>query len=75
MAETARKDANKKDAKKDSFWKSMKTEFNKIAWPDKTETVKESVAVLCVSVVLGLMITLMDTIIQFGINFLTSIGM
>ncbi len=70
MAETA-----KKDAKKDSFWKSMKIEFNKISWPDKTETVKESVAVLCVSVVLGLVITLLDTIIQFGINFLTSIGM
>ncbi len=57
MAETA-----KKDAKKDSFWKSMKTEFNKITWPDKTETVKESVAVLCVSVVLGLAITLLDTV-------------
>ena len=70
MAETA-----KKDAKKDSFWKSMKTEFNKITWPDKTGTVKESVAVLCVSVVLGLAIALMDTIIQFGINLLTSIGM
>lgn len=70
MAETA-----KKDAKKDSFWKSMKTEFNKITWPDKTETVKESVAVLCVSVVLGLVITLLDTIMQYGINFLTSIGM
>ncbi len=70
MAQTA-----KKDAKKDSFWKSMKTEFNKITWPDKTETVKESVAVLCVSVVLGLVITLLDTIMQYGINFLTSIGM
>ncbi len=70
MAQTA-----KKDAKKDSFWKSMKTEFNKITWSDKTETVKESVAVLCVSVVLGLVITLLDTIMQYGINFLTSIGM
>ena len=70
MAQTA-----KKDAKKDSFWKSMKTEFKKITWPDKTETVKESVAVLCVSVVLGLVITLLDTIMQYGINFLTSIGM
>ena len=69
MAEKA-----KKDAKKDSFWKSMKTEFNKITWPDKTETVKESVAVLCVSVVVGLIITLLDTIIQYGINFLTTIG-
>lgn len=70
MAETA-----KKDAKEDSFWKSMKTEFNKITWPDKTETVKESVAVLCVSVVLGLAITLLDTVILYGIDFLTSIGM
>ncbi len=53
----------------------MKTEFNKITWPDKTETVKESVAVLCVSVVLGLAITLLDTVILYGIDFLTSIGM
>ncbi|MCD8038441.1 MAG: preprotein translocase subunit SecE [Lachnospiraceae bacterium] len=70
MAESA-----KKAVKKDSLWKNIKTEFNKIAWPDRTETVKESVAVLCVSVVLGLLITFLDTIIQFGINFLTNIGM
>ncbi len=61
----------KKEAKKDSFWKSVKTEFKKIAWP---ETVKQSVAVLCVSVAVGLIITFLDTIIQYGINFLTSIG-
>jgi preprotein translocase subunit SecE len=69
MADTA-----KTEAKKSSFWKSVKTEFNKIAWPDKTETVKQSVAVLCVSIVLGLIITFLDYIIQFGINILTSIG-
>ena len=66
-------DSAKKEAKKDSFWKGVKTEFNKIAWPDRKETVKQSVAVLCVSVVLGLIITFLDTIIQYGINFLTSI--
>ncbi len=43
--------------------------------PDRMETVKESVAVLCVSVVLGLAITLLDTVILYGIDFLTSIGM
>ena len=68
-------DSAKTEAKKDSFWKSVKTEFNKIAWPDKKETVKQSVAVLCVSVALGLIITFLDTLIQFGINFLTNIGM
>lgn len=74
MADSAKKEA-KKDGKKDSFWKGVKAEFNKIAWPDKKETVKQSVAVLGVSVVLGLVITFLDTIIQFGINFLTNIGM
>lgn len=69
MAESA-----KSEAKKESFWKGVKTEYKKITWPDRTETVKQSVAVLCVSVVLGLIITFLDTLIQFGINFLTNIG-
>lgn len=67
-------DSAKSEAKKESFWKGVKTEFKKIAWPDRKETVKQSVAVICVSVVLGLIITFLDTLIQFGINFLTSIG-
>lgn len=67
-------DSAKSEAKKDSFWRSVKTEFKKIAWPDRTETVKQSVVVLCVSVVLGLIITFLDTLIQYGINLLTSIG-
>lgn len=72
MAEAAKKDAK---SKKDKLWKGIKTEYNKIAWPDRTETVKESVAVLFVSVVLGLIITFLDTIILFGVDFLTNIGM
>ena len=52
----------------------FRSEFKKIAWPDQKETVKQSVAVLCVSVAVGLIITFLDTIIQYGINFLTSIG-
>lgn len=58
-------------AQKISFFKSVKIEFNKISWPDKESLVKQSIAVVCISVVVGLIITLMDTIIQFGINFLT----
>lgn len=66
-------DSAKNDAQKFSFWKSVKTEFSKVAWPNKDNLLKESVAVLCVSVVLGLIITLLDTLIQYGINFLTAI--
>ena len=68
-------DSAKTEAKKDSFWKRVKTDLSKIAKKKKKETVKQSVAVLCASVVLGLIITFLDTLIQFGINFLTNIGM
>ena len=66
-------DSAKNDAQKVSFWKSVKTEFSKVAWPNRDNLLKESVAVLCVSIVLGLIITLLDTLIQYGINFLTAI--
>lgn len=66
-------ESSKKDAQKTSFWKSVKTEFGKIAWPDKQGTFKQSVAVLCASIVLGLIIAFMDTLIQFGVNFIAGI--
>ena len=60
----------KKSTVKD-FFKGVKTEFKKISWPDKTTLLKQSIVVVTISIVLGLLITLMDTIIQYGVNFLT----
>ena len=53
------------------FFKGVKTEFKKISWPDATTLLKQSVVVVTISIVLGLLITLMDTVIQYGVNFLT----
>ena len=53
------------------FFKGVKAEFKKISWPDKNQLFKQSVAVVCISVVLGMIITLLDTILQYCINFLT----
>ena len=63
----------KKEKKADLslFFKGVKTEFKKISWPDKKKLFKQSVAVVCISVVLGMIITLLDTILQYCINFLT----
>lgn len=66
-------DSAKTDAPKVSFWKSVKTELSKIIWPNKEDLLKQSVAVLCVSLVMGFIITFLDTVIQFGVNFLTSL--
>lgn len=64
-------DSKKEREKKPSFFKGVKSEFAKVSWPDKSSIVKQSVAVIGVSVVVGAMITLLDTIIQFGIKLLT----
>ena len=53
------------------FFKGVKTEFKKISWPDATTLLKQSVVVVTVSVVVGLIITLLDTVIQFGVSFLS----
>ena len=62
---------NTEKAPKASFLKGVKTEFQKISWPDKEKLFKQSIAVVCISVVLGFIITLLDTILQYGVNFLT----
>lgn len=67
MGETANTDK----ASKTPFFKGVKVEFKKISWPDKNMLVKQSIAVILVSVAMGLLITLLDTVIKYGINFLT----
>ena len=62
-----------KKVKKPSFFKGVKAEFKKITWPDKTSLMKQTVAVISVSVVVGVVIALMDFIIQYGVNILLSL--
>ena len=54
------------------FFKGLKIEFKKITWPDKESTFKQSVAVVAISVVVGVIIAILDYVIQYGVNILTS---
>lgn len=65
---------NSKNSEKTSFFKGVKAEYKKIAWPTKDTLIKETVSVVCVSAVLAVLIALFDTIIQYGINFISTIG-
>jgi preprotein translocase subunit SecE len=65
MGETVKKTKQKK-----SWFKGLKAEFNKIIWPDKDSLIKETAAVLAVSVALGVIISIVDLIARFGIEFL-----
>ena len=63
--------SNEEKAPKIKFFDGVKAEFKKIIWPDKNALLKQSVAVVAASIVLGALIALVDTIVQYGVNFLT----
>ena len=64
------KTENKEKTQKKSFFKGVKTEFNKIVWPDRGTVGKETAAVLACSVALGLIIAILDLAIKFGLSFI-----
>ena len=55
---------------KTPFTKSLKQEFAKIIWPTKAELTKQTIAVVCISVVTGVLIALIDMALGYGIDFL-----
>ncbi len=63
--------SNQKQSKMGAFFSGLGAEFKKVIWPDKMTLMKQTVTVTVASVVLGLLIALIDTIVQYGVNFLT----
>ena len=55
---------------KKSWFKGLKAEFKKIVWPDKNTLAKQTTAVVAVSVVLGALISVVDALLRYGIDFL-----
>ena len=61
-------------APKASWFSGVKAEFSKIVWPEQKSVVRQTIAVVAVSVVMGLIIALIDWVIQYGVNFLISLN-
>ena len=55
---------------KKSWFKGLQAEFKKVIWPDKNALAKQTTAVVSVSVLLGVIITVIDTIMKYGIDLL-----
>ena len=69
------KSVKEKSAKKKSgFFRSLKAEFKKIVWPGKETIMKETTAVVVVTVILGAIIALLDFVIKTGLDKLIQIG-
>lgn len=59
---------------KKSWFDGLKAEFRKIIWPDRKSLVKETSAVVAVSIVLGIIIALLDFIFKYGVDILVNIS-
>lgn len=57
-----------------SWFDGLKAEFRKIIWPDQKSLVKQTGAVVAVSIVLGMMIAILDFIFQHGVDILVNIS-
>ena len=66
-------DSTEKTTKKQGFFKNVQIEFKKISWPDGKTMFKQSVAVVAISVVAGVIIAAIDFVAVKGITFLTAL--
>ena len=70
MGETTANTTQEKAPKKKSWFKGLKSEFKKITWPDKETLVKESAAVIVITIILGIVIALVDMAVNSGVNLI-----
>lgn len=62
------------DSAKGRTWaEGLKAEFRKIIWPSREDIRKETTAVVVVSVLLGVIIAVLDFIVQHGVDFLVNL--
>lgn len=70
MAESGKSGKSGKESKKQkkSWFKGLKSEFNKIIWTDRVTLGKQTVAVVSITIVLGVVITILDSVVLQFMN-------
>lgn len=72
--ETKEQKKSEETAHKKNAFQNLKAEFKRIVWPDKDTVIKESTAVIVVTVILGAVIALLDWVIKLGLDQIIQIG-
>ena len=66
--------AVEKAAKKSGSWfKGLKAEYKKVIWPGKDDVIRQTIAVVVVSFVVGVVIAVLDMGLQYGIDFIINL--
>ena len=63
-------DSAKKGQEKKSWFSGLKTEFGKIVWADNKTLARETTAVVAVMAVMGILISLIDSVVLQLVNLL-----
>lgn len=61
---------SKEKTPKKSWFSGVKAEFKRIVWPDKASIARQTLAVVLVTIVLGVIIVVVDNIVQSGLNII-----
>ncbi len=63
--------ADKKEKKGfKAWWAGLKGEYSRIIWPDKPTVVRQTITVIVVTIIIGILIALIDSVVQLGIGAL-----
>ena len=54
-----------------SFFDGVKAEWGKIIWPNKDQLTKQTIAVIITTIIVGVIISLLDTALQYGVSLLS----
>lgn len=57
-------------SQKKSWFQGLQSEFKKIVWTDRKTLVKQTIAVVIITIILAILIGVMDAVILEGINLL-----
>lgn len=71
---TEKSAATKGAKKKGGRFQALRAEFKRVIWPDKETIIKETTAVVVVTVILGAIIALLDFIIKTGLDKILQLG-
>ena len=66
---------NKGEGKFKTWWKGLKSEFSKIIWLNRKTVIKQTVIVIVVTFIVGVLITIIDFYSQLGLQQIVSKAM
>lgn len=65
--------SEEKKTPKTSWFTGLKAEFRKIIWPTRETIIRQTVAVVVVTIILGLIIAGVDYLVQYGVDILVNL--